>query len=200
VTIGDPLAGLRARFAGRLEGSRVGGDKEDLAGPWKPAAVLVPIVTRPAGPTVLLTERARHLPDHPGQVSFPGGRSEPDDASPEATALREASEEIGLDAGLVEVIGRLDRYRTVSLYEVTPVLGFVSPTAALTPDALEVADVFEVPLAFLLDRANHQRRYRDTADGRRHYWAMGWRERLIWGATAGMLVNLVDLLDQGDSG
>lgn len=189
---------LRDRMAvSRDEGMRGDGSLfrrgVTFEGEFKPAAVLVPIVMRPE-PTLLLTQRTDHLPHHPGQISFPGGRIEPEDAHPEAAALREAWEEIGLNATSVELLGRLDPYRTITFYEVTPVVALVHPPFDLALDAHEVADAFEVPLAFLLDRANHERRSRDTPSGKRDYWAMPWGERFIWGATAGMLVNLADVL------
>jgi 8-oxo-dGTP pyrophosphatase MutT (NUDIX family) len=155
-----------------------------------PAAVLVPLVNRPEGLHVLLTERSRDLPDHPGQISFPGGRLEPDDASLAAAALREAAEEVGLPPQQVSVLGSLAEYETVTGYRVTPVVGWVEPPFALTPDPLEVADVFEVPLAFLLDPANQQRHFRMLGTLRRDYWAIPYRERYIWGATAAMLLIL----------
>ncbi|MBK6401942.1 MAG: CoA pyrophosphatase [Rhodocyclaceae bacterium] len=155
-----------------------------------PAAVLIPIVIRATGLTVLLTQRTSHLRDHAGQVSFPGGRSEPRDLTPAATALREAEEEVGLDPGQVEVLGTLNRYQTGTGFTITPVVGLVTPPLDLKLDDFEVADVFEPPLSFLLDPANF-RRDRVEARGAVHeYWAVPWQERYIWGATAGMLVNL----------
>ncbi|OWQ47100.1 hypothetical protein CDL60_12000 [Roseateles noduli] len=121
------------------------------------AAVLIPLVERPDGLHVLLTQRTAHLRDHAGQVSFPGGRAEPEDGSPERTALREAEEEIGLDERFVDLIGQLPVYRTVTAYEVTPVVGLIRPGFSLRLDAFEVAEAFEVPLAFLMDPAHHQR-------------------------------------------
>jgi 8-oxo-dGTP pyrophosphatase MutT (NUDIX family) len=159
-----------------------------------PAAVLVPLVNRPAGLQVLLTERAAHLPDHPGQISFPGGRVEPQDASDAAAALRETHEEVGLAAQHVQVLGQLARYDTVSGFRVTPVVGWVEPPFTLAPDPLEVASVFEVPLAFLLDEANHQRQQKQVGNGMREVWAMPYGERYIWGATAAMLRILVHTL------
>ncbi len=162
--------------------------------PPRPAAVLVPILARPNGPTLLLTRRTDHLNDHAGQISFPGGRIEPDDASPEAAALREAHEEVGLDPSAVDVLGRLDLYRTVTGYAVTPIVGLVSPDARFTPDPFEVADIFEVPLAFILNPRNHQRHFRETPIGRRYFYVLPYQDRYIWGATAGMLVNFSKVL------
>jgi 8-oxo-dGTP pyrophosphatase MutT (NUDIX family) len=161
----------------------------------RPAAVLVPIVRRGEDLTVLFTRRTPHLHDHAGQISFPGGRAEPEDPSFEATALREAQEEIGLAAERVDLLGRLPEYVTVTGYRVTPVVGLVSPPLDVRPDPFEVAEVFEVPLAFLLDPANHLRNT-VTQDGkRRRYYAMPYRQYYIWGATAGMLMNLYGFLD-----
>ncbi|MGI9333052.1 MAG: CoA pyrophosphatase [Gammaproteobacteria bacterium] len=155
----------------------------------RPAAVLVAIVERPDEPTVLLTQRTDHLSSHPGQISFPGGRAEPEDAGPVATALRETREEVGLNPALVEVAGLLDDYETVTGYLVTPVVGFVVPDFELALDEYEVADAFEVPLAFLMDAANRQvhSRLRDGVE--RQFYAFEYANRYIWGATAGMLVN-----------
>jgi 8-oxo-dGTP pyrophosphatase MutT (NUDIX family) len=154
------------------------------------AAVLVPLVNRPEGLQVLLTERSADLPDHPGQISFPGGRVEPEDADDTAAALREAHEEIGLAPSRVEVLGEIPAYETVTGYRVQPVVGWIEPPVDLVPDPVEVAAVFEVPLDFLLDPANHQRHFRMLGELRRDYWAMPYKERYIWGATAAMLLIL----------
>jgi 8-oxo-dGTP pyrophosphatase MutT (NUDIX family) len=132
--------------------------------------------------------------DHAGQVSFPGGRCEEGDASPEATALREAEEEVGINAYQVEILGRLPEYRTGTGFIVTPVVGLVTPPLNLRLDDFEVAEVFEPPLEFLLDRNNHQRQSIEVRGVRREYWAMPWQGYFIWGATAGMLVTLQHFL------
>lgn len=190
-------AWLRRRFAaGRAVAPVATGDghlwrqTEEL----RPAAVLVPLVRRPAGLTILLTQRTDHLYDHAGQISFPGGRSEVHDESPAATALRETFEEIGLPQSHVEVLGSLPEYTTVTGYHVTPVVGLVSAPPALSLDAFEVAEAFEVPLAFLLDPVNHQRNTLQYQGRTRHYYAMPFENRYIWGATAGMLMNLYAFL------
>ena len=157
--------------------------------PIRPAAVLVPIVDHPE-PTVLLTQRAQHLPDHPGQISFPGGKIDKTDASPLASALREADEEIGLDRNLVEPIGYLDLYMTTLGYRIVPVLARVKPGFTLTLNTSEVDASFEVPLAFLMDQDNVQRHSRDWQGMTRHYYAITFGERYIWGVTAGILRNL----------
>ena len=154
------------------------------------AAVLVPIVVRPHGLTVLLTQRTAHLRDHAGQVSFPGGRCEADDASPVATALREAHEEVGLEPSQLEILGLQPDYDTGTGFHVTPVVALVMPPLNLKLDDFEVADVFEPPLSWLLDPRNHQRHSYESPEKRRQFWAMPWNGRYIWGATAGMLVDL----------
>lgn len=170
------------------------GDEFVFEGSFTPAAVLVPIVAREDGLQVLLTQRTLHLNHHPGQISFPGGRMESSDTGPVMTALRETQEEIGLSSEQVELLGRLPEYRTGTGFAVTPVVGLVRPPLSLTLDAFEVAEVFEVPLGFLLDPLNH-RRHRMEYQGRmREYYAMPYGERYIWGATAGMLVSLSRLL------
>lgn len=160
-----------------------------------PAAVLVPIVERPEGMTVLLTQRTAHLAHHPGQVSFPGGRLEEcDQGDAVACALRETEEEIGLSREHVRLAGRLDQYLTGTGFMVTPVVGMVQPRFELALDAFEVAEVFEVPLPFILDPANHRLVKREIAGRPRPFWSLTWEERVIWGATAGMLVNLAEVL------
>ena len=160
----------------------------------RPAAVLVPVVRRDAGLTILFTQRTDHLYDHAGQISFPGGRTEAHDHSPAATALRETFEEIGLAQSQVEVLGSLPEYTTVTGYHVTPVVGLVNPPLALSLDAFEVAEAFEVPLAFFLDPVNHQRNTLQYQGRTRHYYAMPFEKRYIWGATAGMLMNFYAFL------
>lgn len=162
--------------------------------PLIPAAVLVPLVEREDGYTVILTERSADLSNHAGQISFPGGRIEADDASPEHAALREAEEEIGLTGGFVDVIGSLDIYEIRTGFEVFPVVGLVQPGFDLTIDRGEVADVFEVPLSFVLDSGNHQRQSRTIYGRERHFYVLPYEERFIWGATAGMLINLYEVL------
>lgn len=197
---------LRRRFAGVGGSARVPPEQagepggESMAGneaPLTPAAVLIPIVTRNSGLTVLLTQRTVHLRDHAGQVSFPGGRCEPEDGGPVATALRETEEEIGLPRQQVEVLGVLGEYRTGTGFAVRPVVGLVTPPLDLKLDDFEVADVFEPPLEFLLDPANFRRESVEYRGALREYWAVPWRERYIWGATAGMLLNLRGFLFGG---
>ncbi|HEX5803410.1 MAG TPA: CoA pyrophosphatase [Azospira sp.] len=161
-----------------------------------PAAVLVPIVRHASAPTLLLTQRTAHLRDHAGQISFPGGRIEPDDPSIVHAALREAEEEVGLAASHVEVVGYLPDYRTSTGFSVTPVVAFVTPPFALRPDPFEVAEVFEVPLAFLLDPANHQQHEVHWRGRLRQYYAMPYGDYFIWGATAGMIMSLYRHLAQ----
>ena len=157
--------------------------------PIRPAAVLVPIVVRDE-PMVLLTQRTAHLKDHAGQISFPGGKIDAADASPLAAALREADEEIGLPADRIEPIGYLDLYLTTFGFRIVPLVARVAPPFALSLNAEEVDDAFEVPLAFLMAPENHQRHARDWNGLTRHFYAMPFGERYIWGATAGILRNL----------
>jgi len=162
--------------------------------PLTPASVLVPLIARPEGLSVLLTQRSPNLTDHAGQISFPGGRQEPEDIDAIEAALRETEEEIGLPRRLVRVIGRLDTYVTGTLYSITPIVGLIRPPFPIQADPLEVAEVFEVPLSFVADPANHQRHSRDYQGRTRHYYVIPYEQRNIWGATAGMLVNLAGLL------
>lgn len=153
-----------------------------------PAAVLLLVVAHPREPTVLFTQRTAHLADHAGQISFPGGRAEEADVGPAHTALREAREEVGLDPAAIEILGELPDYHTSTGYRVRPVVGWAQGPIAYSPDPFEVADVFEVPLGFLLEPANHRYESAFYKGRLRHYWAMPWQGRFIWGATAGMLV------------
>lgn len=159
-----------------------------------PAAVLLSIVLREDEPSVLLTQRNPDLKDHPGQISFPGGRVEQQDRSPADTALREAEEEIGLDPACVEVVGYLPAYRTVTGFLVTPVVAIVTPPVDLRPDPDEVAEVFEVPLSFLLDSANHKRHTIQLQGKVRDFFAVPYGDRFIWGATAGIILGLARLV------
>jgi len=159
--------------------------------PIRPAAVLVPVVDH-AEPTVLLTQRAQHLPNHPGQISFPGGKIEASDQTPLAAALRETEEEIGLDRQAVTPLGYIDLYMTTLGYRIVPVIARVKPGFSLTLNTAEVDATFEVPLAFLMDQANVQRHSRDWQGLTRHYYAITFGERYIWGVTAGILRNLYD--------
>jgi 8-oxo-dGTP pyrophosphatase MutT (NUDIX family) len=180
--------------SGLLAGDVAEGGPERL----REAAVLVAI-TRRAEPGVLLTVRREHLRTHAGQVAFPGGRIDADDPSTAAAALREAEEEIGLSPQQVELWGTADPYRTITGYRVTPVLGSVPPDLPLTPHESEVADLFEVPLAFLLDPAN-QRAVEVEYRGRmRPYYQIDWQGRRVWGATAAMLVNLTRRLHASEA-
>lgn len=178
-----------------VDGDEVPGRAALVEGPPRPAAVLVPLVEHADGFTVLLTQRTAHLAHHPGQISFPGGRLEDgDQGDAVACALRETDEEIGLPADRVTILGRLDHYITGTGFIITPVVGVVAPPVQTRPDPFEVAEVFEVPLQFLLDPENHKLN-RVVVEGRRRpFWSMTWEKRVIWGATAGMLVNLSDVL------
>ncbi|HET8728597.1 MAG TPA: CoA pyrophosphatase [Alphaproteobacteria bacterium] len=160
----------------------------------RPAAVLVPLVEREDGLQILLTRRTDHLAAHAGQISFPGGRVEPDDEDEKAAALRETEEEIGLPPERVEVIGRLDTYITRTGFQIVPFVGLIRPPFTVRPDPHEVADVFEVPLDFILHPENPQRHSRMFQGSERFYYAFPYHERYIWGATAGILLNFREAL------
>ncbi len=166
----------------------------------RPAAVLMPVVVHASGPTLLLTQRTDHLRHHSGQIAFPGGRAEPEDRDAAGTALRETQEEIGLGAERIEIVGVLPEYHTITGYRVTPVIGLVTPGFTLHPDPDEVAEVFEVPLGFLMDPRNHQRRRIIIDAAERTFFSIPYsasvaqREYFIWGATAAMLRNLYRFL------
>jgi 8-oxo-dGTP pyrophosphatase MutT (NUDIX family) len=155
-----------------------------------PAAVLIPLVPRASGMTLLLTQRTQHLRDHAGQISFPGGRCEDTDDTAQATALREAQEEVGIDPAQVEILGELPEYSTATGFSITPVIGLVTPPLNLKLDDFEVAEVFEVPFEFLMDTANYQQHTIEFQGMQRDYYAMPWKGYFIWGATAGMIVAL----------
>ncbi len=176
---------------------------EDMAAPnrcvegrsYTPAAVLIPLVDRPEGVMVLLTQRTDHLNHHAGQISFPGGRIEAgEENDPQGAALRETEEEIGLAADRIDVVGRLDDYYTGTGFHIVPIVGWITPPFVLNPDPFEVADVFEVPLSFLQDSANYRQDVRTFRGIERWFHAIPYKDRYIWGATAGMLVNLRDVL------
>lgn len=161
--------------------------------PARPAAVLVPIVARPV-PMVLLTQRSSDMPDHSGQIAFPGGKIEVADATPLDAALREAEEEIGLSRQHVRPLGYLLPFLSRTGYLITPVVGLVTPPFELTINPREVTDAFEVPLAFLMDPRNHQKKSREFKGEQRHFYAMPFEDRYIWGITAGIIRNLWERL------
>ncbi|WP_454278218.1 CoA pyrophosphatase [Sphingomonas sp. Marseille-Q8236] len=189
MTLAERLAQAMARIpaADLLTGDGV--ETHEMTVTPTAAAVLVPVTDR-AEPGVVLTQRTENLRNHAGQIAFPGGRADPGDADLVATALREAEEEIGLSPGAVTIVGLADRYRTVTGFEVTPVLGVIPPDLTLHPAEAEVADLFEVPLAFLLDPAHHHRVSAPWRGRTRHFYEILWNDRRIWGATAAMIVNL----------
>lgn len=186
-----PDAGLRGHSDYDLNPTLRPGDKPIL----RPAAVLVPLVERPGGLTVILTRRAETLRQHTGQIAFPGGRCD-DGETPAQAALREAHEEIGLEPSFVRIAGQLSPYETVTAYRAIPVVAFVRPGFTLAINAGEVAEAFEVPFSFLMDAANHQRQSREPPGGgeKRHFYAMPYEDYFIWGATAGMLRGLYERL------
>jgi len=159
-----------------------------------PAAVLVPMVGHPEEPTIILTRRTDELQNHAGEISFPGGRVEPEDSGTLGAALREAREELGLEADKVEVLGCLPPYDTLSGFRVRPFVGWLDPPVELRPDEREVAEVFEVPLGYLLDPANHREEQIRVGSENRAFYVLEYEERRIWGATAGILVELAGLL------
>ncbi|NIA71646.1 CoA pyrophosphatase [Pelagibius litoralis] len=173
-------------------------DLYDPAGPLRDAAVLVPIIDYGDRLSVLLTRRSEELPDHPGQISFPGGRVDPGDSDAEDAALREAEEEVGLTRDRVRLIGRLDTYVIRTGYCVIPVIGLVAPPLSLQPEAGEVDEIFEVPLTFFLDAANRQTHSRVFHGKTRFFYAYPYGDYFIWGATAGMISNLAEVLRDRD--
>lgn len=191
----DPAGRGDALLERLIDGEPVAPGRVALDRPPTPAAVLVPLVERPEGLTVLLTQRTDHLAHHPGQISFPGGRLEKEDGGDaQIAALRETEEEIGLPRARVTLLGRLDQYVTGTGFGITPVVGVVEPPFELSPDPFEVAEIFEVPLDFLLDPENHKLHRRVVEGRHRPFWSMTWDQRVIWGATAGILVNLSEVL------
>lgn len=159
-----------------------------------PAAVLLGLVARADGPHVILTQRTAHLKDHAGQISLPGGRLEPSDDGPAGAALREAFEEVGLEPERVELLGGLRHYDTITGFRIHPVVGWIEPPVAFTHEPFEVEEVFELPLRFVLDPANQRRDSYVRNGERRHFYVLPYRDRYIWGATAGILVNFARLL------
>lgn len=207
---GLPAPGSRGAPAAPDAGARLRGDHDlnpacdsEFYNPDRPlrhAAVLVPIIDRPHGLTVLLTRRSPHLPDHGGQISFPGGGIDPGDADAEAAALREAEEEVGLARRHVAVIGRLDTYLVRTGFSVVPVVGLLRPPFELRAEAGEVEEIFEVPLAFFLDPASRLLHSREFRGAERFFYAYPYGDYYIWGATAGILSNLCEVLSQADVG
>jgi 8-oxo-dGTP pyrophosphatase MutT (NUDIX family) len=199
---------LKARIIEQLRGTAPARDVEAAAlaswppevvrslfpAPLTPAAVLVPLVERSEGLTVLLTRRADHLKDHPGQISLPGGRISAGDADPLAAALRETREELGIGAALIEIAGYLPPHAVVTGFAVTPVVGFLPPVFDLRPEPLEVAEAFEVPLAFLGDPVNAIAGRRRVRDLELPVWEYRFGRHRIWGATAHILKSLMDKL------
>jgi 8-oxo-dGTP pyrophosphatase MutT (NUDIX family) len=191
----DPVEAAEVREATRGDHDLNPGETPPSAA-LRPAAVLVPLIEHKSGWAVLLTQRTAHLSAHAGQISFPGGRIEAADADAVAAALRETEEEVGLARANVSVVGRLDTYITGTGFEITPIVGIVAPPYTLTIDPYEVAEAFEVPLSYVLDTRNHNRTERESAGRTRVFFVLPYEGRNIWGATAGMLVNLAEILNQ----
>lgn len=193
--LADRIRHLLATNSGRDENMLSDEDIEQInPGEIAPAAVLVPIIDAPE-PRLLLTVRHAGMRKHPGQVAFPGGRADPEDDGPITTALREAEEEVGLPRACVDVIGPAGRYRTGSGYDITPIISVIPEGLILVPHEIEVADIFEVPIAHLFNPANHVRRPREWGSGLRHYYEITWGDYRIWGVTAGLIVNLSKRLE-----
>jgi 8-oxo-dGTP pyrophosphatase MutT (NUDIX family) len=198
---------LRSRILNAFDGPGLSRHPDNGVAPWVrgsgradsennivPAAVLVPLVDRPGGMTVLLTQRTDHLQSHAGQISFPGGRVEEHDLTPEDTALRETEEEIGLPRARVELVGRLNERKTGTGYLVVPVVGLIAPPFELVPDPGEVAEVFELPLEFALDPANHKFETRIRGGVEQQFYVLPYEDYYIWGLTARLLVNLAEVI------
>lgn len=196
------LADLEARLAARLYPLGVEpdvppmsfSDVENAGRPFTPAAVLVPLVRRHEGWTMLLTQRTHTMPTHAGQISFPGGRVQPNDSDVVAAALRETLEETGLAAEFIQPVGVLAPFRTGTGYAISPIVACVSPGFSLSPDPREVDEVFETPLDFLMNPLNHERHQRELRGRMRSYYAITYGDKYIWGATAGMIRALYERL------
>lgn len=186
----DQLAGLGQLRDQRVEHDLSAAEIEEMTKDLRLAAVLVPLVEHQDEPSILLTRRADHLDKHSGQVAFPGGKVEDSDADPIATALREAEEEIGLDPAYVEIAGVLDTYQTGTGFLILPVVGFVRPGFSLTPDANEVADIFEVPAHIALAEASYKTGSGEWKGRMWNFYSLDYQGYNIWGATAGMLMHM----------
>ena len=183
-----------SRVPGSLRHSEASWGRLPASEPITPAAVLVAVIERAGALSVLLTRRAERLARHAGQISFPGGRADSDDGTPQRTALREAEEEIGLPATQVEIVGRLDDYLVGTGYRITPVVGFVAAPPAFEADTREVAEVFEVPLSFVLEPTNYRRDKMTIGGVERRFYVLPYEAYHIWGATAAILVNFRDVV------